>query len=175
MPTYIALFRGMNVSCKNILKMQDLKILMEKLGFEKVQSYIQSGNLVFESTEKSREKVGNQIQKAIQSEFGLDIEIFILIPEEISAALEFHPFLKDENLDVKQHYFVFLKEEPDSQRLLDFLNMDGNGERIAYSSKVIFIHYSKGSGQSKLTTHLIGKKLKVSATMRNLNTTRKFW
>jgi uncharacterized protein (DUF1697 family) len=173
MPTYIALFRGMNVSGKNIIKMQDLKNLMDKLGFEKVQSYIQSGNLVFEFEEKNREKIGNQIQNAIQSEFGLKIEILILFPEEISAAWEFHPFMKEENLDVKQHYFVFLNEEPDSQKLKEFLSLDWPGEKVMYAPKLLFVYYGMGAGNSKLSTNLIENKLKVVATMRNLNTVKK--
>jgi uncharacterized protein (DUF1697 family) len=68
---------------------------------------------------------------------------------------------------------VFLEQEPDLKKLNDFFNLNWNGERISYSSKVIFIHYFKGAGQSKLTTHLIEQKLKVGATMHNLNTTRK--
>lgn len=173
MKTYIALFRGMNVSGKNILKMDDLKKMMIDLGFEKVQSYIQSGNLVFQSSESNSDEIKESIRNEINKQFNLDIQLQLILPEELQVILDENPFIVDETLDLKQHYFAFLDEIPNSENLDEFLQMDLNDELMHYTNKVIYVHYKNGAGQSKLTTNLIERKLKLSTTMRNLNTVQK--
>jgi uncharacterized protein (DUF1697 family) len=173
MKTYILLLRGINVSGKNILKMEDLRKMMIQLGLSQVKTYIQSGNVVFQCDIIDLQNLEQIIQNQIEKDFQIQVKLQVLTPQQLEEAIKNNPFLKDENLDLKHHYFVFLEQEPDLKKLTDFLNLDWNGERISYSSKVIFIHYFKGAGQSNLTTNLIEQKLKVGSTMRNLNTTRK--
>ena len=60
MSTYISMLRGVNVSGKNRMKMEELRELYESLGFEKVQTYVQSGNVIFESTETDDAKILDQ-------------------------------------------------------------------------------------------------------------------
>ncbi len=173
MNTYIALLRGINVSGQKIIKMAELKKMFENLGFQNVQTYIQSGNVVFNSKEDDVPVVEELIRKGIQKEFGFDVHIRILTPEELRSALDQNPFLKDESLDMKQHYFVFLDQIPVKENWQTLQNLDLKGEKMAISGKVLFVHYKNGAGQSKLTTNLIESKLKVAATARNLNTSKK--
>lgn len=173
MNTYIALLRGINVSGQKIIKMAELKKMFENLGFQNVRTYIQSGNLVFETNETVIPKLEKSIRKAIENTFGFDVQIQILIPDEIHKALEANPFLKDNSLDIKQHYFVFLNEIPSEENWNILKNMELKGEQMALSDKVLFVYYANGAGKSKLTTNIIESKLKVAATARNLNTTKK--
>ena len=173
MQTYIALLRGINVSGQKIIKMEILRKMMENLGFEKVKTYIQSGNVVFQSNSNAANKLEKIIKSEIQNEFGFDVQIQVLKPEIFETALKENPFLKDETLDVKQHYFAFLNENPTKENWEKLKNFELNGERMELGDKVLFIHYPNGAGQSKLTTNFIESKLKVSATARNLNTTKK--
>ena len=173
MQTYIGLLRGINVSGQKIIKMELLRKMMEKLGFEKVKTYIQSGNLVFQSNLNSTDKLEEIIKTEILKKFGFDVQIQVLQPEALSSALEQNPFLKDESLDIKQNYFAFLHEKPTKENWKILKNFNLNGELIELGDKVLFIHYPNGAGKSKLTTNLIESKLKVSATARNLNTTKK--
>ena len=171
--SYILLLRGINVSGKNIIKMDQLKKMMIDLGFNNCRTYIQSGNVLFESNESDRLKLIDLIQNQIEIIFNLKVKLQVLLPEELEKALAENPFLKQEELDVKQHYFAFLDEVPTSDALNNLLNWELNGELMAYAPKVLFVYYSNGAGQSKLTTNFIESKLKVGATMRNLNTTQK--
>ena len=173
MNTYIALLRGINVSGQKIIKMAELKKMFENLGFQNVRTYIQSGNLVFETNETVIPKLEKSIRKAIENTFGFDVHIQILIPDEIHKALEMNPFLRDNSLDIKQHYFVFLNEIPYEENWNILKNMELKGEQMALADKILFVYYANGAGKSKLTTNLIESKLKVAATARNLNTSKK--
>jgi uncharacterized protein (DUF1697 family) len=173
MKTYIALLRGINVSGHKIIKMELLRKMFEKMGFENVKTYIQSGNVVFQSNEKDISKLEELIRKEIEKEFGFDVHIKILISEELKSALDENPFLKDDSLDIKQHYFAFLGQNPSEENWEILKNLELNGELTELGNKVVFIHYPNGAGQSKLSNNLIENKLKVKSTMRNLNTSRK--
>ncbi len=77
MHTFISMLRGINVSGQKSIKMIDLKALYESLGFSQVQTYIQSGNVVFEAEESDRQKVISAIQVAISKKYGFDVPIQI--------------------------------------------------------------------------------------------------
>ncbi len=173
MQTYIAFLRGINVSGHKIIKMELLRKMMENLNFENVKTYIQSGNLVFSSDEKDISKLETIIHKEIEKEFKFDVHIKILTHSELKAVWEENPFLKDDSLDIKQHYFAFLDENPTKENWEILKNLELKGELMELGNKVVFIHYPAGAGQSMLSTNLIESKLKVAVTVRNLNTTKK--
>lgn len=173
MNTYICLLRGINVSGHKIIKMAELKKMFENLGFENVKTYIQSGNIVFQSNEKMISKLEEMIHYEIETTFGFDVHTQVLTAKEIQAALDENPFMKDDSLDIKQHYFVFLNQVPEKENWEILKNLELKGELMEPYDKVLFVYYTNGAGQSKLTTNLVESKLKVVATARNLNTTKK--
>lgn len=173
MKVYISLLRGINVSGHKIIKMETLRKVYENIGFKEVKSYIQSGNLIFRSGEENVSKIEEIIRKEIGKEFGFEVRVKVLIAQELESALNENPFLKDNSLDLKQHYFAFLDQNPSQENWEILKNLELNGEQMELGEKVLFVYYPNGAGQSKLSTNLIENKLKVSATMRNLNTSRK--
>jgi len=173
MKTYISLLRGINVSGQKIIKMELLRKMFEDFGFGNVRTYIQSGNVVFSSNEKDISKLEKIIRKEIEKAFGFDVHIKILIPEELKLALDGNPFLKDNSLDIKQHYFTFLDKNPADENWEILKNIQLNGEKMELNEKVLFVYYPSGAGTTKLTNNLIESKLKVNSTMRNLNTIKK--
>ena len=92
MKTYIALLRGINVSGKNIIKMTELKQLFLNEGFKNVTTYIQSGNVVFNTTENSKIKLEQLISIAIKNQFGYNINLLILTNKELETVLGFYCF-----------------------------------------------------------------------------------
>lgn len=173
MQTFIALLRGINVSGHKIIKMEMLRKMMENMGFKNVKTYIQSGNVVFQSNENDISKLEELIRKEIEKEFGFDVYVKIVTPEELKWVLDENPFLKDGSLDIKQHYFAFLDQNPSEENRENLKNLELKGELTELGNKVVFIHYRNGAGKSKLSNNLIENKLKVKSTMRNLNTTKK--
>lgn len=83
MKKFIALLRGINVSGQKQIKMSELKSLFEDTGFQNVETYIQSGNVIFSAKEKSPEKLEQKISSAIKTKFGFDVQVIALTPDEI--------------------------------------------------------------------------------------------
>jgi len=167
-PKYISLLRGINVSGQKKILMTDLKMLYEGLGFTDVQTYIQSGNVVFEYKETAPSKLQEKIFDKIKSHYGFEVPNLILTHTEIEEALNNNPFQ-----GIEKPYFTFLSENP-KQENIDALNsFSFDNEFFELMGKVIYSHYPNGVGRAKMTLNFFEKKLKVSATARNLNTTKK--
>ncbi len=173
MQTYICLLRGINVSGQKIIKMELLRKMFENLTFENVNTYIQSGNIIFQTPICSVSEIGRLIQNEIKNEFGFDVHVKILTPTELNQSLDKNPFLKDDSLDLKQHYFAFLDQIPLSENWEILKSLEMSGEKIELDEKILFVYYTNGAGKSKLSNNLIENKLKLRSTMRNLNTVRK--
>lgn len=110
MQTYIALLRGINVGGKAKLKMADLKLLFEDLGFKDVATYIQSGNVVFAA--ENGIGLEEKISKEIKSKFGFEVPVLVKTAAEIDTILKDCPFEKDKK---EASYFVLLKTPPQKE------------------------------------------------------------
>lgn len=173
METYISLLRGINVSGKNKIKMVDLRALYENIGLKEVQSYIQSGNLVFKS-KHNRKELEKLIQQSILDMYGYNVPVLVLQNEKIQYALENNPFLNEEREeDIKFLAFTFLSEIPSKDKVADLGNYQHNNDEFHIDKDIIFIFAPGGFGVTKFSNNFFEKKLKVSATTRNWKTTHK--
>lgn len=174
MHTYIALLRAINVSGHNILKMKDLAKMLGENGFDRVQTYIQSGNLVLSHGSESSKEVERLLEELILTHFGLQISCMLRTPAQWARVLERLPYRQDAEVEKQQVYVAFLKEEKpiDPQKIAD-LQSKHTPDTLTASGAEIFIYYPAGAGQSKLSNALIESKLGVVATLRNLNTVLK--
>src|SRR5262245_39571797 len=99
MPTCISILRGINVSGSKLIKMTELKAMFEKLGFEDVVTYIQSGNVIFKTSKKdSFEKISEMIEKAIKKKFGYDVPVITTSAEELKKVIDKNPFMKKKGI-----------------------------------------------------------------------------
>lgn len=173
MAVYISLLRGINVAGQKIIKMADLRALYQQISLGNVQSYIQSGNLVFTTNESQCSDIAKQINKAIWAKYQFEVPIFILTPEALENARNNLPF-NDINLaqDGSKILLCFLSEVPSNSIELLSPYLKAN-ERIDIIEQVLYLHCEDGFGRSKLTHSQIEKKLNVSATARNLKTVDK--
>src|SRR5690606_4240401 len=114
MQLYLALFRGINVSGKKIIKMEDLRRLMEVSGYKDVKTYIQSGNLIFITALKSKAEITKKLEGLIKNQYGFDVTIFVLNINDINKAVDNNPFAKkgEPEEGTKKLYVTFLSEEP---------------------------------------------------------------
>jgi len=168
MITYISLLRGINVSGQKKILMADLKGLYESLGFCDVKTYIQSGNVVFNFKKTTTVKLQQLIFDKIQSHYGFNVPNLILSLDEIEKAL-----LKNPYQDIEKPYFTFLSEQPLAENIIELNKHNFENEFYELKEKVIYSHYPNGAGRAKMTLNFFEKKLKVNATARNLNTTKK--
>ena len=95
MITYISILRGISVSGHNIIKMDLLKKLISSLGFKNVQTYIQSGNIIYQAKKIDSIKLSEIIKNAIQKEFGFDVPVITLTAEYLEKVIDNNPFQKD--------------------------------------------------------------------------------
>lgn len=173
MTTYIALLRGINVSGHNKIKMATLKQSFIQLGFNEVITYIQSGNVVFKTKEKDSLKIENQIINQIKKDFGYTIKTLVLTKKELDNVFLSNPFLKVKTMDIKTLYVAILKDNYDVEGIKQIEPFLTNSEEIKLVKNYAFLFYPNGAGNSKLSTNLIEKKLKTTATTRNWRTITK--
>ena len=91
MKRYIAFLRGVNISGKNKVPMEELKKGFEEMGFSEVRTYLNSGNVIFSSDEGGMEGFTNQIETMIQRLFGIDIPVFVISKETLEDILAHAP------------------------------------------------------------------------------------
>lgn len=176
MPIYLALLRGINVSGKKIIKMEDLRKLMGDAGYTNVKTYIQSGNIVFESTEKSKIKIAKAIEKLIESNYGFDVTVFITDKGSLEKAIDGNPFAdgrKEEQAGLKKLYVTFLSEVPSAENMGKLRLTPIGDDLIELIEDILYFKLESKASDSKLSNNLIESKLKVKATTRNWNTSLK--
>ncbi len=170
MKTHIALLRGINVGGHRKIKMADLKAMLHKMGLKDVVTYIQSGNVVFNSSETKTTLLEEKIKKGITKTFGFEVPVLIKSREALVAVLQESPFKKEEDLEANRIYYVLLKSEPDKEA---FKNLDQKtypNELFVITAKCVYLNCLNGAGKAKLSNTIIERKLVVEATTRNHRT-----
>lgn len=163
MDRFVALFRGVNVGGNNILPMNELKCILEDNLYHNPKTYIQSGNVVFDS-----EKPPENIALLIEEKYGFKPEILIINKEEFLELVNGNPYSSPIG---KQIHFWFFKGNPKANiEKLDGLK--SGTEQYFINGKVLYLYAPDGIGRSKLAAN-IEKCMGVPATGRNLNTVNK--
>ena len=164
----IALFRGVNVGGNNLLPMKELVAIMEGLGVQKIKTYIQSGNAVFQSTEKDLSQISRKITAEIKNRHGFEPHILLLELEEIKKAIEGNPFPEAETDPGNLHlgFLASRAEYPDLEKLS---LLQKERERFQLTDRVFYLHAPEGVGRSKLAARA-EKLLGVPMTDRNWRT-----
>lgn len=169
---YVALLRGINVGGNMMIKMTDLKSSFEKLGFKNVATYINSGNLAFDAPKAAEEKICTKIEKAIEKDFGLSIQIMVRDQAAIKDVLENNPF--DGQYEThKQMHVLFLKDEMPKDKQEVLITENTENEKFAVRNREIYALLKLGVADSLLGKGFIEKKLKVRTTGRNWRTVQK--
>ena len=112
MTTYISILRGINVSGQKIIKMDALKRMYEKLNFENVQTYVQSGNVIFSVKETDTKEIEKIISSQIEKEFGFDVPVIVLSAKILGTIIENNPFTKDNSKEPQFLHVTFLADNP---------------------------------------------------------------
>jgi uncharacterized protein (DUF1697 family) len=173
MKTWIALFRGINVGGNNILPMAELRNDLESLKLTNVRTYIQSGNVVFDSTAKTTSSLTKKIGVRIEKQHGFRPHLILLDREGLLAAIESNPFpLAVSN--PKTLHFGFLAEPATNPDIKVINNAKSSTERYKLTDRVFYLHAPDGIGRSKLAANA-GKYLGVVMTARNYRTVDKLW
>jgi len=162
MGKYVALLRAVNVGGTGKLAMADLKKLCVELGFDHVQTYIASGNVVFASQDKAP-AVRSALQRRLAEHTGKHVEVVLRTAAEMRAVLRANPF---SDAEPARTYVFFLDAMPARDSLANVRRQ--TDEQISLGKREIYVHYPSGMGQSKLTIPVAS-----AGTARNMNTVAK--
>jgi uncharacterized protein (DUF1697 family) len=171
--TFIALLRGINVSGKNMIKMNDLVVHIESLGFKKIRTYIQSGNIIFETENQDKKQIQNYIHKKIKDVYGFDVPTLVKSADELKSVFENNPFINGHHIDIDKLHVTFLNDFPSKEnvtKLSDFRNLE---DQFILVEDVAYIFCENGYGRTKLNNTFFENKLNASATTRNWKTVGK--
>jgi uncharacterized protein (DUF1697 family) len=173
---YVALLRGINVTGKNMIKMETLRATFESLGFENVKSYINSGNLIFDVSSPHvskgpplEQELSTKIHDAIQKEFGFDISVMIRTMAEIEEIVAWNPFAGQFESHKDVHVF-FLNEKLTDEQEERLLAQGNENELFAIQGRHVVCLLKIHITDSAVGKGFIDKKLKVAATGRNWRT-----
>ena len=169
---YVAFLRGINVGGKNKIKMETLREICSALGFSNVKTYINSGNVIFETAETADITLAANIEAAIETEFALKIKVIVRTFAEIEEIVKNNPFAGQFENDKDVHVF-FLDEKMPEEKSVLLLSNNNENERYAVRNREIFCHLRISVLDSLMGKDYIAKKLKVSSTARNWRTVNK--
>ncbi len=176
MTTYIALLRGINVGGKHIIKMAALKEMFEALGFEAVQTFIQSGNVLFRSDE-AEEPLRKTIEEEIEQVFGFSVIVVLRTAEELAQIILHCPFTAEEialaevGSDSEILYVALLPQPPLPEKVERVDAYRAETEAWHVIGRDVYLLFQKTMRNSKLADNL--HRLEVPATMRNWKTLTK--
>jgi uncharacterized protein (DUF1697 family) len=173
MSTYVSLFRAINVGGNAKVGMAGLKEMHEALGFKKVVTLLQTGNVVFESDEIEPAQLEKQIAQEFERKFGFATEVMVRTATELKELVKHNPFVNQPEKETKWVLVLFLSASPDQAAQQALFSSYTGPEEMFITGKEMFIYYPDGMGRSKLTNILIERKLKVTGTGRNWNTVTK--
>ena len=168
MHTWIALFRGINVGGNNMLPMAKLKTGLESLKLTNVRTYIQSGNVVFQSSSGSSAGLAKKIGDWVESEHGFRPQVLLLTGQQLRDAIEQNPF-PEACAEPKSLHFYFLAQPATKADVAALEKVKASSESYRLTEGVFYLKAPDGVGRSKLAAYA-EKYLGVVATARNYNT-----
>ena len=165
MARHVVLLRGINIGPRNRISMPEVREALEEAGFEDVRTYLQSGNVVLESTAKP-ESVARKIEKLIVECFGLKIPVVVRSRAQLAAIVKRNPLGKVAT-DPKRYQVTFLSAKLPAKVVRELEEAAAPEERVVVAGREVYGWHPQTIARSKLWTKLAGKGLGVTATSRN--------
>lgn len=175
MKRYIALLRGINISGKNKIPMAELKKEFENLGLEEVKTYLNSGNVVFSSSEDDTNRHTALVEEMIQSRFGLDIPVFVIAQEALADILHNAPeWWGNDGREIYDN-LIFILPPATFSDVYEEIGAPKEGlEQIANYKEAIFWSFSRKEYQkTNWWSRTASAKIASGLTIRTANTVRK--
>lgn len=146
---FIALYRGINVGGRNLVKMESLRAMHERLGHRGVASYIQSGNIVFTAT-GSAETIARKSAVEFVKEFGFPAQVVVVTAASWGAIVRDNPFAKVAAKLPKTVHVGVCNGEPSAVGLKALLAKTGGSERFVTRNTVVYLHVPDGVWDVKI-------------------------
>ncbi len=160
------MLRGINVGGRNVLPMKDLRAILEELGLKNVQTYIQSGNCVFDCEDGDALTLSGSIADHIQQKQKFRPQVLVITKDDLLTAIADNPYPAGEDEPKNVHLF-FLSEPAVNPELIKLEQVKKPSENFALLGSVFYLHTPEGFNSSKVATK-VEKALGVAVTARNL-------
>ena len=167
---YVAFLRAINVGGKNLIKMDELKKKFKSAGCEDIRTYIQSGNVIFNSKISDENSLIKKIESELHKNLSNDVLVFLRTSEQLKSIIEANPFVKLISSNPTKLYVTFLTDELKPKLKLPFLSAKKDVEVIQIKDREIYCITHEIKGQYGFPNLFIEKELGVKATTRNWNT-----
>lgn len=169
MPTYVALLRAVNVPNTKKLPMADFRKMIEGLGYKRVETYIQSGNAVFDAPVPAA-KAAKAIAAALEKMMGEPVGVLLRTHEELGRVIAGNPYAAEAAADGARVHAVFLSAVPAEAAIAGLKKIPPRRDRCHHLDDTLYLHLPDGAGESKFTAKTLDRILGVSVTARNWNT-----
>jgi uncharacterized protein (DUF1697 family) len=170
MTVYISLLRGINVGGSKILSMDTLCELYVGLGFSHIRTYLQSGNVIFDSHEEDQLQLARQIESKIEQAFNFHVNVFIRQVQELQHIITGNPFLGQVQADTNKLHVSFLYTLPAETAWSKLVIPANIPDKLVRGDMVIYLYYPNGYARAKISTSHLEKLLGAPITNRNWNT-----
>lgn len=167
MQTFIALLRGINVGGQKKIPMAELRSILNNTSLQNVSTYIQTGNIFFQTSESNKIKLEDLIHTEIKQHFGFEVNVLILTNKDVHRILNDCPFPNDIK---EKSYFMMLHDVPSDELIKITSEKIYEGEDYNIINYCIYYYCPKGIGKSKFNMNYFERKLNTFATARNYNT-----
>ena len=169
MAVIISMLRGVNVGGHNKIAMEALRALYVSMKLREPQTYVQSGNVVFRTGERSVASVAKRIEDAIERSLGFRPVVIIRTLAEMRDVVRRNPFAKRRDIEPNKLLVTFLAGEPTATAREKVLQIKTDPEELRVDGRELFIYYPNGMGRPKVPWTTIEKALGIAGTGRNWN------
>jgi uncharacterized protein (DUF1697 family) len=169
---YIAFLRGINVGGHRV-KMEQLRELFAELGLAEVRSYIQTGNIFFETVENDRARLTRKIEEHLLAALGYEVPVFLRTIAEVEAAIRLDPFKRIEATSETRFLITFIPQPLNGALKLPLLAPKNDFEILQATNGEVFIVMRLINGRPGNPAAFIEKTCKVKTTSRFFDTTVK--
>jgi uncharacterized protein (DUF1697 family) len=167
-PTWVALLRAVNLGAHNKVSMPKLREALAEAGFSNVRTYVQSGNVVVDSTLRSPAKVATAVHDVIVEQFGVDTPVIVRTGRQLAEVLAWNPFPEAVDRQPKLVAVIHLAAEPAAAAIREVLAADVSPDEIAVRGQEVVVAWAKGTGNPR--TDRVLRKVGVPGTARNWRT-----
>lgn len=172
MPRFIAFLRAINVGGHNV-KMDHLRQLFESLGFSRVETFIASGNIVFETTSKNAQVLERKIEQRLREALGYEVATFIRTDAELADIANYKPFQQSEMDTAVALNIAFLADKLDDESKQKLMALSTENDDFHVHEREIYWLCRKQQSESKISNAVLEKTLRSRSTLRGANTVKR--
>lgn len=172
MSVIISMLRSVNVGGHQKIKMDALREFYESLGFSDVQTYIQSGNVLFRAKSQDLTRLSMRIKNGIEQRFGFRTDVILRTPSDLQGVLARNPFAKRPGIEPSKLLVDFLVREPSAEARDKVSKLITDPEELRIDGRELYMYFPNGMARPKISWGAVEKLLNTPGTGRNLNTVR---